>query len=118
MIADRDHTLPPLALTRVIKDRNRTARLHDLREEPGGTAQIRQDGRHAPLTERAVLRTVGAIDDASSGGTNGCEIVRRRVVPLRRGWPVLPAFAGGQLVLAAVSGLQQPRPGLPDDPTP
>src|SRR2546428_7786973 len=93
--ADRDHTLTRLALTRVIKGRKRTARLRDLGEEPGGTAQIRQGGRHAPLTERAVLWTVGVIDDASSGGTHGCQIVRRRLVPLRRGRPVLPAFAGG-----------------------
>src|SRR3989442_10651600 len=117
-IADRDQALPPLALTRVIKDRNRTARLHDLREEPGGTAQIRQGGRHAPLTERAVLWTVGAIDDASSGGTNGCQIVRRGLVPLRRGRPVLPAFAGGQLVLADESGLQQRHLELAYDVTP
>ena len=46
-------------------------RLDDLRVEAGGAAEVGQHGGHAALAQGAILRIVGAIDDAAPPAASG-----------------------------------------------
>src|SRR6266567_9543559 len=98
-----DDALPPLPLTGVIENRHRSGRLHNLKKKTGVTTKIRQHGAHTALTEAAVLRIVGAIDDATSApwppGAGDRQVVRRRLRSSGRRRPVRPAVAALELLL-------------------
>src|SRR5712692_3217947 len=92
-----DVTLPPLPLARVVEHRDAAGRLHD----PLEPAKVGYHGRHAPIRQTAVFRTVEAI--------LACDVVkgRRVVIPWRGLRVVLPAGTGSLLVLARLSGLHK-----------
>src|SRR5262249_17201806 len=107
-----DDPLPPLSLARVVENRHGSWRLHDLREEPRGAAEIREDRSHAALAQRPILGIVGAIDDAASGHAGG-QIRTRRLGAAwwRRAVPA--TLAARQLVLTRVGRLQESELELP-----
>src|SRR5439155_23644150 len=93
-VRQRDDTLPGLSLPGVVEDRHAAPRLHDLREEAGAAAEVRQTHGHTPLAHAAVFRTVGPIE--VPGG------IMRRSLQASRRWrpigraprPLLPVLAG------------------------
>src|SRR2546426_5253070 len=63
---NRYDALPSLPLARVIENRDGSRRLHNLREKTSDTPEVGQNRAHATLAQRSVLRTVCAIDAATS----------------------------------------------------
>src|SRR5436309_3129669 len=71
----RDDTVPPLSLTRVVENRHRSRRLHDLTEP----AEIWQDGCHTTFRISSIFWAVGPIDVATAGKKVARWVLRQRL---------------------------------------